>query len=188
MKYKAIVMGASAGGFEALCRILPRLPRRYALPMVIVQHRRFDGGCLLEHILDFRCMISVKQAGDKDLLCASNAYFAPPNYHLMIEDKRTLALSTGPPVCNCRPSIDVLFESAADIFGDQLIGVVLTGANTDGCNGAQRLKQCGGLLIVQDPSTASASTMPAAVLQRTTAEHILALDAISDLLLQLQSV
>ncbi|MCP3894405.1 MAG: chemotaxis protein CheB, partial [Bacteroides sp.] len=110
MKYEAIVIGASAGGFKALSEILPMLPLHFALPIIIVQHRANDSADLLERILNYRSKIKVKQVEEKEVLQPGTAYFAPPDYHLLVEADRTLALSVEPPVCFSRPSIDVLFE------------------------------------------------------------------------------
>jgi two-component system chemotaxis response regulator CheB len=185
MTYDAIVIGVSAGGFKALCQILPQLPVRFALPILIAQHRSKDSADLLECLLDYRSMIRIKQAEEKERLQPGVVYFAPPDYHLLVEADRTLALSIEQPVCHARPSIDVLFESAADVFGERLVGIVLTGASNDGQQGACHLKRLGGLLIVEDPATAEVPTMPAAVVSVVKADHMLPVHQIGRLLVDL---
>ena len=132
MNYKAIVIGASAGGLNALQEILAPLPADFHLPILIVQHRFPTADDLLTFALNESCRLMVKEADEKDYIEPGYVYVAPPNYHLLVERNRTLSLSADAKVCYSRPSIDVLFESAADVFLSQLIGIILTGANHDG--------------------------------------------------------
>ena len=171
--YRAVVIGASAGGVDALLQILTHLPPDYALPVIIVQHLhpRQQGSAL---IYTFKCCaLPVKEAEEKEPVVAGSIYVAPPNYHLLIEDDYTFSLSIDPQVKYTRPSIDVLFESAADAYGAQLVAVILSGANDDGADGLRRIKACGGLVVVQQPSTAEASYMPQAALSAVQSDHIL---------------
>jgi two-component system chemotaxis response regulator CheB len=185
MKYKAIVIGVSAGGLEALKKILPELPEHFPVPIIVVQHRHPFSDDSLEKAMDDLCQISVRQINDKTSLEPGIAYFAPPNYHVMIEEDLTFSLTLDPPVNYSRPSIDVVFESASDIFGADLIGIVLTGANKDGSLGLSLIKKRGGLVIVQDPETASVDTMPLAAIAATKVNYILKLEVIAEMLTQL---
>ena len=162
---QAVVIGASAGAVEALIRILPELPADYPLPLVIVVHLPPDRDSTLAALLDARCRIRVKEAEDKEPLLPGTAYIAPPDYHLLIEPELLLSLSNEEPVLYSRPSIDVLFESAADAFGDALTGIILTGANSDGARGLRAVCTAGGLTLVQTPETADADAMPRAALE-----------------------
>lgn len=161
---KGVVIGASAGALEALSVILPALPAEFGLPVFIVVHVASDRRNLIAQLLNEKCRIQVQEAEDKEPVCAGTVYFAPPDYHLLIEKDRTLALSSDEPVLYSRPSIDVLFESAADAYGPDLIGVLLTGANQDGAKGIKAVVDRGGTAIVQDPREASASAMPEAAI------------------------
>lgn len=174
----AIVMGVSAGGLHALQQILPHLPADFPVPVMIVQHRAADGHGFLADFLNSRCAITVKEAGMNEPLCCGVVYLAPADYHLLVENAETLALSIDPPVHYSRPAIDVLFESAADVFRENLVAVILTGANSDGSQGAIRVKTLGGLVIVQDPATAEVDTMPTATLRAVSVDHILPLEEI----------
>lgn len=180
--YRAVVVGASAGGLEALETVLGALDADFALPIAVVQHLAPNSeGYLAAHLND-RCAIRVKEADEKEALAPGTAYFAPPNYHLLVEEDGTLSLSVEERVCFSRPSVDVLFETAADAFGPDLVGVVLTGGNEDGGKGLRAVADAGGLAIVQDPDTAAAPEMPKAALSRTKADHVLSLGAIGKLL------
>jgi two-component system chemotaxis response regulator CheB len=185
MKYKAIVIGVSAGGLEALKKILPELPKDFPVPIIVVQHRHPFSDDSLERAMDDICLINIHQINDKTSLEAGAAYFAPPNYHVMIEEDMTCSLTLDPPVNYSRPSIDVLFESASDIFGAHLVGIVLTGANKDGSLGLSIIKNRGGLVIVQDPETASVDAMPLAAIAATQVNYILKLEVIAEMLIHL---
>lgn len=183
--YRAAAIGASSGGLQALSKLLSQLPADFPLALLIVQHLGADAGDGLARLLDQRCAIRVKEADEAEPIRPGTAYLAPPNYHLLVENTGALALSVDPPVSFARPSIDVLFESAAMVFGPQLIGIVLTGANADGSRGLRTIKQYGGLTVVQDPAEAEATPMPRAALEATPVDHVLTLDQIADLLLEL---
>ena len=144
MNYKAIVIGASAGGLQALQKILGPLPADFSLPILIVQHRLPTADDLLTFALNESCRLTVKEANEKDYIEPGRVYVAPANYHLLVERDRTLSLSADAKVCYSRPSIDVLFESAADVYLSQLIGIILTGATHDGTAGLKKIKQNGG--------------------------------------------
>lgn len=161
---KAVVIGASAGALEALSLILPTLPRNYPLPVIIVVHIPADKRSVLADLFRAKCAMAVIEAEDKEPIQAGTAYFAPPNYHLLIETDQALSLSNEEPVLFSRPSIDVLFESAADVFGPHLAAIVLTGANQDGAAGLKAVVDAGGTGIVQDPAEAFAAAMPEAAI------------------------
>ncbi len=162
--FQAVVIGASAGAVEALLQILPELPKDYPLALLIVVHLPPDTESSLASLLASRCRIEIKEAEDKEPIRPGTAYLAPPNYHLLIEPDLTLALSSDEPVLFSRPSIDVLFESAADAFGDALAGIVLTGGNADGAHGLKMIEENGGLVLVQSPEEALHPEMPRAAL------------------------
>ncbi len=185
-KYKAIVIGVSAGGFKALKTILSNLPSDFALSVIIVLHRHSDSDNHLERSLNDICKIRVKQANEKEGVKDGVVYVAPPNYHLLIEDDKTFSLSVEGAVNYARPSIDVLFESAAYAYGSELIGIVLTGSNKDGSQGLKRIKETGGLTIVQSPETADFSDMPRAAIAAVELDHILPLNQIGPFLRKLK--
>ncbi|GAB6041046.1 chemotaxis protein CheB [Endothiovibrio diazotrophicus] len=183
--FKVVVIGVSAGGVVALGRLLPRLPADFPLPLVVVQHLHPQGGEFLAASLDGRCRLRVKQADEKEALIAGTAYLAPPNYHLLIEADATLSLSLEGPVRYSRPSVDVLFDSAVEAFGGAVIGMVLTGANDDGARGLKRIKEAGGVALVQLPQSADYDSMPLAALAATEVDGVLELEALADRLVEL---
>ncbi len=184
-KYDAIVIGASAGGLEALTVILPPIPASFKVPIIIVQHMHAHTKSLLTELLANKCNLRVREAEDKDDLETGTVYFSPPNYHLLIENDRALSLSTDERVNYSRPSIDVLFESAAEVYMERLVGLILTGANSDGSAGLKKIKDMGGLAVVQDPATANIATMPKSAIESTKVDHIIPLDQISKFLINL---
>jgi two-component system chemotaxis response regulator CheB len=165
-KLEAIVIGASAGAVDTLSVLLPGLPADYPLPLLVVVHLPADKPTILPELLRAKCRIAVREAEDKEPVVPATVYFAPPDYHLLVEADRTLALSSDEPVLYSRPSIDVLFESAADAYGPHVLGVVLSGANSDGALGLKAIMDAGGRGAVQDPQSASAAAMPQAALAR----------------------
>jgi len=174
-----VVVGCSLGGLDALRRLLGGLPAGFPLPVAIVQHRAPDGGPLA--LLAAVSALPVCEPADKQPLEPGVVYLAPADYHLLVDGPH-FALSTAPPVTMARPSVDMLFESAADTFGPGVVAVVLTGANHDGAAGAARVKARGGVLIVQDPGEAAAPGMPAAAIAQTTPDAVLPIDAIASAL------
>jgi len=182
MKYEAVVIGASLGGMEALRVILAALPQNFPVPILIVQHLSSRPDSFLAKYLNDLCQIGVKEADEKEKIISGNAYLAPPNYHLMIEQDGCLALSVDEKVNYSRPSIDVLFESAAYAYDEKLIGIILTGSNADGAIGLKCIKERGGLTIVQEPRTAEASSMPNAAIKTSKVDYVLPLCDIGQLL------
>jgi len=186
---KAVVIGASAGGIDALAEILPRLPKTYPLPIIIVLHVPSDQPSYLSELFKSKTALRVKEADEKEVIQPGTIYFAPPGYHLLVERDLTFSLSQEDPVQYSRPSIDVLFESAAEAFGCHLIGVLLTGANQDGALGLKRIQESGGLAMIQDPATAQVRVMPEAgcALLSGSDVQILSLDEIVRLLLKFKT-
>ena len=183
MDFKLVVIGASLGGLKALAAILSGLPPNFSLPIALVQHRTRDGGDSLRSALQLSSKLVLEEPDDKAEIKPGRVYLAPPNYHLLVENGH-FALSTDAPVEYSRPSIDVLFESAALAYGESLIGIVLTGANRDGARGAKVVKDCGGYLVVQDPLTAESPIMPEAALAQVQADRVLPLEDIAPALVQ----
>ena len=159
---RAVVIGASAGALEALSVLLPALPATFPLPIFVVVHVPADKPSVLADIFSAKCRLRAIEAEDKEPVEPGVIYFAPPDYHMLLEDKLTIALSNEEAVLFSRPSIDVTLESAADVWGDGLIGIILTGANQDGARGLKAIGQAGGTTIVQKPDTAYARAMPEA--------------------------
>jgi two-component system chemotaxis response regulator CheB len=184
-KFGAVAIGVSSGGVQALKLLLGELPRDFPLPILIVQHISPDAGGGMAKLLDDLCAIQVKEADEQDRILPSTVYLAPPNYHLLVEREGFRSLSADPPVSYARPSVDVLFESAAAVFGPELIAIVLTGANWDGARGVQAVKQRGGIVIVQDPADADTPQMPQAAIAAVEADHVVPLAAMPGLLQRL---
>lgn len=181
-QYKAIVIGASAGGLKAFLIILPKLPANFPLPILIAQHLHQESDSLLVELLSQKVTMKVKEAEAHEVITPGTIYIAPPGYHLLVEPDYTMALSVDELVNYSRPSIDVLFESAASAYGNSLIGILLTGANEDGAKGLKAIADHKGFVIVQDPSTAEVATMPAAGIRTTKTKNILSLEMIADIL------
>jgi len=181
-KYEVVVVGVSAGGLGAISLIIPSLPAEFSLPVIIVQHLHESSDDFLAGYIDAKSNLRVKEAMDKEPILPGNVYIAPANYHLLIEDDRAFCLSTEDRVNWSRPSIDLLFESAADVYGDKVIGLILTGANDDGCTGLKKIKEFGGLSIVQDPETAQSDCMPRAAIKAVKPDYVLKLEQIAPFL------
>lgn len=183
-RFAAVVIGSSAGGIKALDRILAILPQQFPLPIIIAQHLHPHSNSYLVHMLNANCALTVKQAEEKAQILPNVVYLAPPNYHLLIEEDYTFSLSLEGKVNFSRPSIDVLFESAVYAYRHRLIGIILTGANSDGSLGLKKIRQVGGYTIVQDPSTAEADAMPRFALRATPVDKVLPLEKIGAYLWQ----
>ncbi len=161
---RAVAIGASAGAFDALSAILPELPEDFALPVFVVVHVPPRKPSLLAELFGRSCRLPAKEAEDKEPVRGGTIYFAPPDYHLLVEPDFHLSLSSEEPVLHSRPSLDVLFETAARAYGTGLVGVILTGANADGARGLAAVAACGGTALVQTPGSAEAPEMPRAAL------------------------
>jgi two-component system, chemotaxis family, protein-glutamate methylesterase/glutaminase len=178
----AIVIGASAGGVDALMTLLPALSESFAVPIFIVLHLPRDRPSLLADIFARKCRLRVCEAQDKEFVRPGAVYFAPPDYHLLIDEGPQLSLSADELVHHSRPSIDVLFESAVDVYGARLLGIVLTGANDDGAEGLAAIHEAGGITIIQQPESAQAKQMVVSALIRNPASQVLDLPGMSALL------
>jgi two-component system, chemotaxis family, protein-glutamate methylesterase/glutaminase len=181
-RIEAVVIGASAGGVEALNEILPGLPATFRPALLIVLHLPRERPSLLVEIYEKRCALPIREADDKEPVEPGTVYFAPPDYHMLVEKSRQIALSTDEPVHFSRPSVDVLFESAADVYGERLLGIILTGANEDGAAGLHAIHRAGGVTVVQQPHSAKVPLMVVSALQRNPADFILSLPEIRELL------
>jgi two-component system chemotaxis response regulator CheB len=181
----AVVIGGSAGGLEAMLRILSGLPPGFRLPLIALLHLPVNGESKLADVFGARLAIPVEEAVDKTRIAPGTLYIAPGGYHLLVEQDYSLALSCEAPVHHSRPSIDVLMESAADAWGERLAGILLTGANDDGANGLARIGEMGGLTVVQDPDEAAVPTMPRAAIERRPPALVLTLDRIRAMLIEL---
>ncbi|MDB6060312.1 MAG: CheB methylesterase [Verrucomicrobiaceae bacterium] len=171
----AIVIGASSGGVEAISALLPALTETMRVSIFIVLHVPRDRPSGLVELFNYKCVLPVREAQDKEPVENGTVYIAPPDYHLLLDKGPRLALSCDEPVHYSRPAIDCLFESAADIYQNRLLGIILTGGNEDGAAGLAAVKNAGGVTIVQQPDTAQMSVMPAAALKRCTPDFVLPL-------------
>lgn len=188
-RYDAIVIGASAGGVEALGVLLPALPASLRVAVLIVLHQPRDRPSLLVDVFAARCALPLREAEDKEPVCTGAVYFAPPDYHLLVDPGPRIALSVDPPVNFSRPSIDVLFESAAELWGPRLLAVLLTGANDDGAAGIVSVARHRGTTVVQSPADARHAAMPASALAaHPHVDHVLDLPQIAALLAGLSAV
>ena len=186
-KYKLVVIGVSTGGLKAIKAVLSVLPSGFALSIIIVMHRHKETDGYLERSLNDECNMHVKQADEKEEIRAGIVYVAPPNYHLLIEDDGTFSMSIEGPVNYARPSVDVAFESAAEVYREGLIGIILTGANQDGSRGLKKIKEAGGLAIVQTLETSEATEMPRSAMAAVKPDYVLPLVEIGPLLRKLES-
>ncbi|MES1244826.1 MAG: chemotaxis protein CheB [Acidobacteriota bacterium] len=181
---EAVVVGASAGALDALSILLPALPHGYPLPILMVIHLPPDRKSAMADLLRAKCRVDVREAEEKEPIEGGTVYLAPPDYHLLVESDRRLSLSSEEPVNYSRPAIDVLFETAADTFGAGLVGVVLTGANSDGARGLRAVTDAGGVGLVERPDTAYAPIMPRAALGACPNARALSLEEIAAWLIE----
>ena len=181
-----VVIGGSAGAVEVITQIAPHLSKRLAPPVAVVIHMARDARALLPDILSAPGRPPMKFAEDKEPIAPGTVYFAAPGYHLLIEAERTFALSVDEPEHFSRPSIDVLFESAADAYGPRVAGVILSGANTDGAAGLRAIADAGGITIVQRPNASEVPTMPEAALHACPNSHLIDAPALAKWLASLE--
>lgn len=186
MAFDIVVIGTSMGGLSALQVVLGGLASDFPVAVAVVQHRHKESGSALSQFLQRQIKLPIKEAEDKDLLRPGHIYLAPSDYHLLVEPGY-FSLSTDEPVSYARPSIDVLFESAADTYGERTIGVILTGANQDGTQGLARIKAAGGRAVVQEPTSAENKVMPQAAIDAVAIDQILPLAEIATYLMHLCS-
>lgn len=184
---EGIVIGTSAGGVEALSVLLPALPASLRASVLVVVHVPRERPSLLVNIFKDRCALPVREAEDKEPATPGTVFFAPPDYHLLVDQGPQIALSADDFVNFSRPSIDVLFESAADVYGERLMGILLTGGNSDGTAGLAAIQRAGGATVVQDPREAKAPLMVTSALERIQPDLILSLKDIAAMLQSLGS-
>jgi two-component system, chemotaxis family, protein-glutamate methylesterase/glutaminase len=184
----AVVIGASAGGIEALTVLLPALSQGLRPPVFIVVHLPRGRPSVLAEIFAKKCAVPVREAEDKETVAPGTVYFAPNDYHLLVDQGPQLSLSADDLVHHSRPSVDVLFESAADIYRSRLLGIILTGANEDGASGLAAVRDAGGVTVVQRPDTARAPHMALSALKLRPAHPVLTLDEIAGMLRTLDAV
>jgi two-component system chemotaxis response regulator CheB len=184
---KALVIGTSYGGLEALKSIIPLFPIDFKYAVLVVLHIGNNNNDSFISYLNNISNLNIKEAEEKDEIKAGNVYFAPPNYHMLVEDDQTISFSAEPKVHHSRPSIDVLFESAAWTYKKGLIGIILTGLNQDGAYGLKTVKDFGGIAIVENPDKAVASIMPKAAIDETQVDFILDLNQIGAKVIELST-
>lgn len=177
-RIEMVVIGGSAGGVDALVGLVPALPAGFGPAVTCILHVPPDRDSRLAELFAMRAALPVREAQDKEPIQPGTVYFAGSGYHLSIEQDRSFSLSCEPPVQFARPAIDILMESAADVYGPALAGILLTGANYDGADGMCRIRERGGLTIVQDPEEAQASTMPEEAIRRCAPHLVLPLAGI----------
>ncbi len=177
---EAIVLGASAGGLNAMIGLFSKLPADLPVPILVVQHTRPDEDSQLPELIGNNTALSVSEAEDKTEIKPGNIYIAPSNYHLLVEDKQSVALSNEERVNYSRPSIDLLFESAVRVYQSKLVGIILTGANNDGSRGLSMIANAGGITVAQSPETAEFKVMPQAAINTGNVKFVLDLDGMAE--------
>lgn len=177
-----VVVGASAGGLAALEKILESLSPNIITPILICQHLGPDSGDSVMKLLKKHSVIELLEPNDKELILENHIYIAPANYHMAVEADKSISITIGPKVNYCRPSIDVLFDSASEAFLGKTLGILLTGANSDGSEGFRSIKSAGGVTIAQDPADAEVNVMPESAIKKGLADYILPLDKIIEFL------
>ncbi len=180
--YEAVVMGGSTGSIEVLLSILPQLPTPLSFALIIVLHRKNTADSTLANLLSLKTSNPLREVDDKDVVKPGTIYLAPADYHLLIEQDKVFSLDDSEKVNYSRPSIDVTFESAADVYGSSLVGVLLSGANADGSAGLNAIKKAGGLLVVQQPETAQVGFMPQQAILNAPVDRILDIQQLIDFL------
>lgn len=177
---KALIIGGSAGSLDVLLKILPAIDRAISFPIVIVIHRKKGTDSLLADLLSTKTILNVKEAEEKEGLFAGTIYIVPSDYHLLIEKDLTISLDSSEKVNYSRPSIDVTFQSAAEVYGDKLACILLSGSNSDGVNGLMSAKRFGGETAVQDPSSAQVDYMPRQAILKAEIDHVLEIEEMAN--------
>lgn len=177
---KAVVIGGSAGSLEVLFKLLPLLRTDLALVIIIVLHRRSSGDSSLQELLSTKTTLPLSEVEDKDPIRSGNIYLAPSDYHLLIEKDFTFSLDYSEKINFSRPSLDVTFESAADVYGSSLAGIILSGANEDGTKGLQAIKNSDGTIIAQAPDTAQMSLMPQYAIDHLQVDFVFNIDEMAE--------
>ena len=187
IEYKVVVVGGSAGSLDIILKIISNADATGSILYIIVIHRKNDTNSMLTGLFSSRTKLKVKEVEDKDYILPGHIYIAPPDYHLLLENEHTFSLDASEKIYFSRPSIDVTFESVAEIFGASVIGVLLSGANADGAHGLSTIHQAGGFTIVQDPESAEADYMPRQAIDKLKPDIIISADKIPDFLKKLIS-
>lgn len=177
---QVVVLGGSSGSLEVLFKLLPGLKPELAVPIIIVLHRRYSSESSLSELLAFKTNLPLHEVEDKDPILPGHIYLAPANYHLLVEADLSLSLDYSEKVHFSRPSIDVTFETAADVYGSGAAGIILSGANEDGTRGLLAIKNAGGLVIAQNPDTARTALMPQSAINHVAVDHILEIDELTN--------
>ncbi|HTB51837.1 MAG TPA: chemotaxis protein CheB [Ferruginibacter sp.] len=177
-KIALVMIGGSSGSLDAILKIFPKVNAHFSTPVIVVMHRNIASDSMLEEVLSFRTHLKVKEAEEKETISPGHMYIAPPDYHLLIEKDRTLSLDYSEKINFSRPSIDISFESAADIYGASLVCIVLSGANADGAKGAAYANKLGSKIIIQDPLTAIVPFMPEQAIEHTSKNNVLSIEGI----------
>lgn len=177
---KIVVIGGSAGSLEVLFRLLPLLTKNLSVPILIILHRRSTADSSLSDLLGSKTALPLQEADDKDQILPGNIYLAPSDYHLLVENDFTLSLDYSEKVNFSRPSLDVTFETVADVYGGSAVGIILSGANEDGTAGLLAIKKAGGLVIAQDPETAQVPVMPQNVINFIGVDFIYGIEEIAN--------
>jgi two-component system, chemotaxis family, protein-glutamate methylesterase/glutaminase len=178
-KYKLLIIGGSAGSLDGILKIITALPVNKQVTTVVVVHRKNDVESILTDLLATRTKLKVKEVEDKESIFGDTVYIAPSDYHLLIENDKLFSLDSSEKVHHSRPSIDVSFESAAHVFGNAVIGILLSGANADGAEGLRKIHEAGGFTIVQDPAFSEVGYMPQQALDQMRPDKILNTEAIA---------
>lgn len=181
-KYKVVVIGGSAGSLEVILKILAGIHGPIQQSIVIVVHRKHSSDSILADLLSDKADMPVREVEDKEPVLPATIYIAPPDYHLLFESTSMFALDSSEKMHYSRPSIDVTFESAAEMFGPACVGILLSGANADGAMGLKRIREAGGLAMVQDPATAEVDYMPAQAVKLGAAEMVVEGNKIGEVL------
>lgn len=184
---KVLIIGGSAGSLEVLMELLPQLDFTPTFAIVLVLHRKSAEDSTLEELISYKVAIPVKDVEDKTPLLPGFIYIAPSDYHLLFENNNVLSLDTSEKVNYSRPSIDVSFESAAEVYGPALVGILLSGANADGTEGLLAIKKAGGVIVVQMPETAQMPFMPTNALNNTNPNHVLDVNGMANLILHINT-
>jgi two-component system chemotaxis response regulator CheB len=180
--FNLVVIGGSAGSFDVILKIIGQLKPEFKIPVIIVLHRKIDTENVIVEVISSRTILQVKEVEDKELLTDRTIYIAPADYHLLIEKDLVLSLDASEKVNYCRPSIDVTFQSASEVFESSLACILLSGANADGVEGLREVKAAGGLTIVQDPKTAEVSYMPQQAIDNVPVDLVVMPDELAEIL------
>ena len=186
--YKALIIGGSAGSFQVIVQILSNLPDHFPLPILLSLHRLKHVRNGFVEALSIKSKIKIVEPHDKQLIKPGIAYLAPANYHMLVDIDKRISLSTSMQVNHSRPSIDLSFQTAAEVYRDKLVGVILSGANKDGAYGLKKVYDNKGYTVVQDPNDSQITTMPRAAMQLIKPDELLSIKGISDFINQLKSL